>query len=190
MGTVAGEQTHVQVRAVDVGQKDDPAIAVELVVVGKGGAVETLSTLDGRTQRLEGSHLVAAYPSADRSTIAFATTLDTGMMCWDFQSLEIAAVSTARHRASLANTIGFRAWKQHKTADATAAFVEATQLDPGFSLGWYNRAAMESVANDVADATASFDRARALDASLARRACTDPDFGSLRASSPNRFSCP
>jgi hypothetical protein len=146
LGTVAGEPTRIEVAAFDAStsSEDRPHVAVRVVARGKGGAFEVLTTIDERVFSLDRASLDAAYLSPDGKSAALIATADTTVMCWSFQALRTTLVDLARHRASLANTIGFRAWKKGDMPAALAAFAEATQHDPAFALGWYNRAAVES----------------------------------------------
>jgi len=73
---------------------------------------------------------------------------------------------------------------------ALAAFSEGTRHDPDFPLAWYNRAAVESRTGAVADASASFRRAVALEPRLGARACKDTDFAALRSAEPALMRCP
>jgi hypothetical protein len=190
LGTIAGAPTRVEIAAFDVStSEDNPHVAVRLVARGKDGALEILATLDERVFTLDHSRLVAAYLSPDAKAAAFVATTDVSIMCWDFQALHTIAVNMPRRRASLANTIGFRAWKKSDMPAALAAFVEATRHDPDFALGWYNRAAVESRTGAASEARTSFQRATALDPKLAGRACKDHDFDPLRAFDPALLPC-
>lgn len=191
-GTIAGEPTKLEVRTRDVskGPDDSPNLQVELVLRGKDGASETLGVLDTRIFRLEKSKIREVFVSPDKKTAAIAVELHVGVMCWDFDRLVTVGASLARHKASLANTVGFAAWKKGDMSAALGDFTEATKHDATFGLGWYNRAAVESRTGDVASAKTSFESAVALDPSFARRACKDPDFAKLRTASPSLFRCP
>ena len=190
LGTIAGDPTRVQIDIVDRSTPADaPNFALRLVARGKDGATETLGMLDTRIATGDGK-VVAAYVSPDGVTAAFVVTTSTTMMCWDFQNVRAMAVNLPRRRASLANTIGFRAWKRGDMSAALAAFSEGTRHDPGFALAWYNRAAVESRIGAVTDASASFRRAVALEPKLSTRACRDGDFASLRGAEPGLMTCP
>jgi len=190
-GSVAGDATKLEVRARDVskGPDDFPHLQVELVLRGKGGASETLGVLDSRVYRLESSKIRDAFLAADGKTAAIVVETHVGVMCWSFEGLSTVGSSLPRHKASLANTIGFVAWKSGDMTGALAGFTEATTLDATLGLGWYNRAAVESRTGDVAGAKTSFDAAVALDSSFASRACKDPDFAKLRTAEPSLFHC-
>ena len=189
-GAVAGEATTVAVRLRDVSQQaGDPKLTVELVLKGKGGTMETLGTLDSHVYRLNSSAIKGAHLSADGKTAAFAVAIGVGVMCWDFAGLSTVVASVPRTRATLANTIGWKAYQKGDMAAAFAGFREASTLDATYGLGWYNRASIESRNLDVASAKASFETALELDSSFAKRACKDPDFKALRASDPSLFGC-
>lgn len=188
-GPVAGASTRVEVRVLDRSTPDRPSALAELVLRGRGGAVEVLGKL-AEGYRVEKSALVGAYRSPSAARVALAVETETGVMCWSFQDLHTLAVDAARARAGLANTIGFRAYKRGSMTEARAAFTEATATDPTFALGWYNRAALESRDGDVAAAAVSLERAVALDASFQRRACKDRDFDALRGAGPAPLVCP
>jgi hypothetical protein len=186
-GAVGGEATQVAVHPRVISA--DPNIAVELVLKGKGGAMETLGTLDTRVFRLNGSAIKGAHLSVDGKTAAFVVQTDVGVMCWDFSGIATVVVDVSRRRSSLANTIGWRAYQKRDLGAALAGFTEATTIDPSFGLGWYNRASVESRNADLTSAETSFQAALKLDASFAKRACKDPDFKPLRASAPTLFRC-
>lgn len=189
VGPIAGEPTRVEVRALEVDPNDPTNLVVELALRGKGGATERLEILDRRVYRLESDAIKAAYPSPDGKSVAFVIRTKVGVMCWSFDAVSTPAIDLPRTRASLANTIGFRAYKKNDMTGALAAFKEATTHDPSFGLGWYNTAALESRAGDVTRAKASFDKAKAIDADFATRACGDRDFDALRAREPGVFRC-
>jgi hypothetical protein len=191
-GTVAGEATRVEIRAVDATTSPDegPRVSAQLVVRGKGGAVEPLVVLDKSAFRLNSSKLVAAHVSPDGARVAIVARTNVGVMCWDFDALSPVVLDVRRHRASLANTIGFSAYKKGDLATAKSAFVEATAHDPSFGLGWFNRAAVESRAGDVASASSSLKRALGVDPAFAKRACKDRDFDPLRKAEPSLVACP
>ena len=191
LGAVAGEPTRVEVAAFDVSKSPDdvPHLAVRLVARGKGGAFEVLATLDERVFTLDKSKLEAAYASPDGKSAVVVATTETSVMCWSFQSLESVLVDLPQRRASLANTIGFRAWKKGDMPSALAAFTESTQHDASYALGWYNRAAVESRTGGAVAAAASFKKAVGLDPKLAARACKDRDFDAMRAADPSLVSC-
>jgi hypothetical protein len=163
-------------------------VSVRLVARGAGGATETLAVL-ASDQRFSSGKATAAYLSPDGKRALVVAGFETGAMCWDFQHLNVVAVDLPRRRASLANTIGFRAWKRGDMPAALAAFKESTRLDPSFGLGAFNRAAVESRTGDLAAAGQSFRTAVALDASAAARACKDHDFDALRAAEPALMAC-
>ena len=188
-GAVVGLDTRVAIRAIDASTPDDTKVVVQLVVRATDGSVETLATLDDRVFRLNASKIVEARKSPDGRAALFVVQTSVGVMCWDFDSLPAVAVDIPRHRASLANTMGFRAWRRKDLAFALRAFTEATTTDPTFGLGWYNRAAVESRDGDLTSACASFGRALAIDAAFASRGCDDPDFVALRAAEPALFVC-
>ena len=189
-GAVAGEATTVSVRAHDVTQADgNPKIVVELVLNGKGGALETLGVLDPAVFRVHGSSVQGTHVSPDGKTAAFAVQIAYGVMCWDFTNLPTVVVDIARKRSSLANTIGWRAYRRGDIAASLAGFTEATTLDASYALGWYNRASVESRNGDLVSAKASFEKALKLDPAFARRACKDRDFNALRAAAPSLFGC-
>ena len=188
-GTVVGEATTVSVHLRDISQPGDPKLMVELVLKGKGGALEKLGTLDAHVYRLNSSAIKGAHVSPDGKTAAFAVATDVGVMCWDFQGLSTVVVNVALTKATLANTIGWKAYQKGDMVAALAGFREATTLDASYGLGWYNRASLESRNLDVASAKVSCEAARKLDPSFAKRACKDPDFKALRASDPSLFDC-
>ena len=190
-GPVAGDATKLEVRTRDVsrGPDDSPHLQVELVLRGKGGASEPLGVLDAHVYRLEGSKIRDVFLSADRQTAAIVVETHVGVMCWDFEGLSTVGASLPLHRASLANTIGFAAWKSGDMTAALAGFTEATKLDSTLGLGWYNRSAVESRNGDVASAKTSFDAAVAIDPSFAKRACKDADFAKLRSAQPGLLLC-
>ena len=188
LGTVAGELTRLEVTAFETAN-DPTVVSVQLVLRGKGGATETLAVLDPQARTLEGGRIADTFLSADGARAVVVATISTTMMCWDFQSLHTIGVNVPRRRASLANTIGFRAWKAGDMPAALAAFAEATREDATFPLGWYNHAAVASRTGTVAEAAASFTKATALDVRAASRACRDPDFRALRAAEPALFRC-
>jgi hypothetical protein len=188
-GTIAGEPTRVEVTAFRLSD-DESRVVVRLVARGKGDAREDLGTLAERVTRLDHAGLNGAYLSPDGRSAAVVASIQTTTMCWDSRDISMVSVNLPRHRASLANTIGFRAWKKNDMPAALAAFREATQHDASFALGWYNRAAVESRTGAVDAAAASFREATSLDLKLARRACNDHDFDPLRASTPSIIACP
>ena len=188
LGPLAGEPTRVEITAFET-NGDLGALSVQLVLRGKGGATETLAILDSYARTVEKERVVDAHVSQDGAAAVFVATIATTMMCWDFQSLHVVGVNVPRRRASLANTIGFRAWKKGDMAAALAGFSEATQEDATFGLGWYNRAAVESRTGAVAAAAASFGKAVALDPKATARACRDADFRALRAADPALLRC-
>lgn len=190
-GAVAGDATRLEVRTRDVSQgpDDSPRLQSELVLRGKGGAIEALGVLDRRIDRLDAGRVRDVFVSPDGRTAAIVVETHVGMMCWDFDGLHTVGASMHRHKASLANTIGFVAWKRGDMASALAGFGEATRVDASFGLGWYNRAAVESRNGDAPRAAGSFAVAVGLDRSFARRACKDPDFTALRAAQPALFDC-
>jgi len=190
-GPIAGEATKLEVRARDVsrGPDDAPHLQVELVVRGKGGASETLGVLDSHVYRLEGSKIRDVFVAPDKQTAAIVVETNVGVMCWSFDGLSTVGTNLPRHKASLANTIGFAAWKSGDMTAALAGFTEATRLDATLGLGWYNRAAVESRTGDLAAAKTSFDAALAINPLFATRACKDPDFAKLRTAQPALFSC-
>lgn len=112
-----------------------------------------------------------------------------GVMCWDHSDRPTVVVDIARKRSSLANTIGWRAYRKGDRVASLAGFTEATTLDASYGLGWYNRASVESSNGDLPSAKASFEKALKLDPAFARRACKDPDFNTLRAAEPSLFRC-
>ena len=114
-------------------------------------------------------------------------------MCWGpTAQLDVRVIDVASHRASLANSVGFRAYNAGDLAEAHADFVEAATLDPKFGLAWFNRAAVESRLGKLDDATASLATAESLDASTMVRACKDRDFDPLKADGRARalLACP
>jgi hypothetical protein len=188
-GAVAGEATTVQLRVRDASNQDGPKLDTELVLRGKGGALETLGVLDRGAYRFNGGAIQGAHLSDDGKTAAFAVQFAVGVMCWDFAGLQTVVVDLARKQASLANTIGWRAYQKGDMVAALAGFTESTSLDPSFGLGWYNRASVESRNGDLAKAKSSFEQALKLDSLFAKRACKDPDFKALRAAEPALFGC-
>jgi hypothetical protein len=192
LGMVAGEPTRIEVASFDVATSPDdvPHLAVRVVARGKGGAFEVLGTLDERAYTVDSAAFDTAYVSPDGKSAVVVARSDTTMMCWSFQELGAFAVNLPRRRASLANTIGFRAWKKGDMPAALAAFTEATHDDPDYALGWYNRAAVESRTGATKEAATSFRRAIGLDASLSARACKDRDLDALRAQEPATLTCP
>jgi hypothetical protein len=188
-GPVAGEPTTVSVRAHDVTEDGNPRLIVDLVLNGKGGAVERLGILSSTAFRLNGSSVLGTHVSPDGKTAAFAVRIDYGVMCWDFSALPTVVVDVARKRSSLANTIGWRAYRKGDIGASLAAFTEATSLDGSYGLGWYNRASVESRNGTLASAKTSLEAALKLDPAFARRACKDPDFNPLRAAEPSLLHC-
>ena len=188
-GAVAGEATRVAVRVRDVSQIGDPNMTAELVLEGKGGATQTLGTLGARVFRLNSSTIQGAHLSFDGRTAAYVVETGVGVMCWDFSNLSTVVVNVPRQKASLANTIGWKAYRKGDMSEALARFTESTTLDASYALGWYNRASVESRNLDLGQALTSFEVAQTIDASLSERACRDPDFKPLRASRPSLFGC-
>jgi hypothetical protein len=190
-GTVGGRATTVAVRARDVSSANGPKVIVDLVLKGgaRDSAVESLGTLDPSVYRLNSSAMKGAHLTTDGKSAAFAVSLDVGVMCWDFAGLQTVVVDVARKKASLANTIGWKAYQKGDMVGALAGFREATVVDATFGLGWYNRAAVESRDLDLTSAKASFEAAKKLDSSFVKRACTDADFNALRTFEPSLFDC-
>lgn len=180
-GAVRGEPTTVTFHMRPTGREPgDPSESLELVLQGKGGAIETLGVVETQVYRVLANRIDETHVAPDGKSVAFLVSDRHGVMCWDFNGLSTFVVDIARRKASLANTIGWRAYQKKDFAAARAGFEEATVTDPSYGLGWYNRAAMEARSGEADRAKASLAKAVAIDGSFTARAAKDHDFDSAR----------
>lgn len=155
-------------------------VRTDLVARAGNGAVVDLATISSFDDRVEYARLEAAYRSADGKHVAFVVAYGPGSPCFGpFDSLVFAVVDTTKARARLANASGLLAKREGDAALARAAFVQASELAPGYPSGWYNRAALSARFGNTHDALESLRRAVKLNKKLATRACGDADFGSI-----------
>jgi hypothetical protein len=182
-GRIAGDATTIGFRQLAVKRGEDEGVTVDLVLRGARGAAEPLAKIESFTPRVERApKIVGAYLSPDGKRVALAVEYAIGFMCWGpVAELDVSVIDVAPRRASLANSVAFRAYNAGDMNEALAGFTEATTIDPSYALAWFNRAAVESRLGKLDEATSSLRKAEALDASMEQRACKDADFDALRA---------
>ncbi len=96
----------------------------------------------------------------------------------------LAAGVAPREAASVADTLGYRLYRQRRFGQARAWFERAVAADPTYELSLYNAARCAALLGDLSAALRHLRRLQALDTPLARSrlalALTDPDLQRVR----------
>ncbi|MEM9453990.1 MAG: tetratricopeptide repeat protein [Myxococcota bacterium] len=179
-GTIAGEPTEIYLRT-SPHPTDEEALRLHVAVRGPRGAWVDLERLANEPWRIESQRVVDARVSPDGDTVWIALHYVDGVMCWDSEDIELTVADRSLVRATLANAAGMRAYAAGQLDEAYELFAAATDEDPQYAWGWFNRGALESRRGDTDHAATSLRRAIDLEPGHRERACGDEDYTALGA---------